>query len=370
MIAFYFGITGFQNGLAIAGDYMSAATLLGITSMVYFKGYDGFVYAVCFFIGWPIILFLMAERLRNLGKFTFADIASYRLDQNRIRTFAAIGSLTVVCFYLIVQMVGAGQLIQLLFGLEGQAGRLFKPLAYTKTFVMLSAALLSVTFAPALRDLLIRGKIRSEVNHPISRLIRAVYEPFVYIALRRPITTLAIGVLAVASSIPVWLRLGSEFMPALNEGDILYMPTTLPGLSIEEAKRQLARQDAILAGFPEVERVFGKVGRAETPTDPAPLSMVETLVMLKPPEQWPTVEVSRWHSGWAPDFLHEPLAYFWPETRPESWDELVAKLGASLQLPGWTGAYTMPIRARVDMLTTMSSVEAAQGAFEMVQRRV
>ena len=112
------GITGFQNGLAIAGDYMSAATLLGLTSMVYFKGYDGFIYAVCFFIGWPIILFLIAERLRNLGKFTFADIASYRLDQNRIRTFAAIGSLTVVCFYLIVQMVGAGQLIQLLFGVE------------------------------------------------------------------------------------------------------------------------------------------------------------------------------------------------------------------------------------------------------------
>jgi cation/acetate symporter len=112
------GITGFQNGLAIAGDYMSAATLLGLTSMVFFKGYDGFIYAVCFFIGWPIIMFLMAERLRNLGKFTFADIASYRLDQNRIRTFAAIGSLTVVCFYLIVQMVGAGQLIQLLFGLE------------------------------------------------------------------------------------------------------------------------------------------------------------------------------------------------------------------------------------------------------------
>ncbi len=238
------------------------------------------------------------------------------------------------------------------FGLEGQAGRLFKPLAYTKTFVMLSAALLSVTFAPALRDLLIRGKIRSEVDHPISRLIRAVYEPFVYIALRRPITTLAIGVLAVASSIPVWLRLGNEFMPALNEGDILYMPTTLPGLSIEEAKRQLARQDAILAGFPEVERVFGKVGRAETPTDPAPLSMVETLVMLKPSELWPTVEISRWHSDWAPDFLHAPLDYFWPETRAETWDELVAKLGASLQLPGWTGAYTMPIRARVDMLST------------------
>lgn len=112
------GITGFQNGLAIAGDYMSAATLLGLTSLVYFKGFDGFIYSISFFVGWPIILFLIAERLRNLGKFTFADIASYRLDQNRIRTFAAFGSLTVVCFYLIVQMVGAGQLIQLLFGLE------------------------------------------------------------------------------------------------------------------------------------------------------------------------------------------------------------------------------------------------------------
>ena len=122
------GITGFQNGLAIAGDYMSAATLLGITSMVYFKGYDGFVYAVCFFVGWPIIMFLMAERLRNLGRFTFGDVASYRFAQppvrifaaisTLIRTFAAIRSLTVVCFYLIAQMVGAGQLIQLLFGLE------------------------------------------------------------------------------------------------------------------------------------------------------------------------------------------------------------------------------------------------------------
>src|SRR5690349_21117829 len=112
------GITGFQNGLAIAGDYMSAATLLGLSSLIFAKGYDGFVYTISFFVGWPIILFLMAERLRNLGKFTFADIASYRLDQSRIRTFAAFGSLTVVCFYLIVQMVGAGQLIQLLFGLE------------------------------------------------------------------------------------------------------------------------------------------------------------------------------------------------------------------------------------------------------------
>ena len=112
------GISGFQHGLAIAGDYMSAATLLGLSSLVFAKGYDGFVYTVAFFMGWPVITFLMAERLRNLGKFTFADIVSYRLDQNRIRTFAAFGSLTVVCCYLVVQMVGAGQLIKLLFGLD------------------------------------------------------------------------------------------------------------------------------------------------------------------------------------------------------------------------------------------------------------
>jgi cation/acetate symporter len=112
------GITGFQNGLAIAGDYMSAATLLGLTAMVYGQGYDGYIYMLCFFAGWPIILFLMAERLRNLGKFTFSDITAYRLDQGKVRTMAAISSLTVVCFYLIAQMVGAGQLIKLLFGLD------------------------------------------------------------------------------------------------------------------------------------------------------------------------------------------------------------------------------------------------------------
>src|SRR6185369_4378212 len=112
------GITGFQNGLAIAGDYMSAATLLGLTAMVYTQGYDGYIYMLAFFAGWPVILFLMAERLRNLGKFTFSDITAYRLDQGKVRTMAAISSLTVVCFYLIAQMVGAGQLVKLLFGLQ------------------------------------------------------------------------------------------------------------------------------------------------------------------------------------------------------------------------------------------------------------
>ncbi len=238
------------------------------------------------------------------------------------------------------------------FGLTGQAGRLFRPLAYTKTFVMLSAAILSVTLAPALRDLLIRGKTRSEKDHPVSRFIIRLYQPFVFVALRRPITTILIGVFAVASAIPLALRLGSEFMPPLNEGDMLYMPTTLPNVSIGEATRQLQRQDAILKSFPEVRTVFGKVGRAETATDPAPLSMIETVVQLHPPSQWPKVHEHRWYSSWAPGFVKPALQPFWPEERAETWDELVAKLNGALRLPGWTNAWTMPIRARVDMLTT------------------
>ncbi len=238
------------------------------------------------------------------------------------------------------------------FGLSGQAGRLFKPLAFTKTFVMLSAAVLSVTLAPALRDMLLRGQVRSEANHPVSKAILRVYAPFVYVALRRPITTLLIGVLAMASTVPIFLKLGSEFMPPLNEGDVLYMPTTLPNVSIEEAKRQLELQDGIIASLPEVSTVFGKVGRAETPTDPAPLSMVETIVQLKAPSEWPRVHEDRWYSAWAPAALRGALSRVWPEERPESWDALVAKMNAKLQLPGWTNAFTMPIKARVDMLST------------------
>jgi Cu(I)/Ag(I) efflux system membrane protein CusA/SilA len=237
------------------------------------------------------------------------------------------------------------------FGLSGQAGRLFRPLAFTKTFVMLSAALLSITLAPALRDLLLRGKIRSEANHPVSRLIISLYEPFVRIALKRPLTTLSIGLFAVLSAVPLFWRLGSEFMPPLNEGDLLYMPTTMPSISIEEAKRQLELQDGALRQFPEVKRVFGKVGRAETPTDPAPLSMVETVVELHPPESWPRQKVPRFFSAW-PAPLRRALGIIWPEQRPETWEELVQKLNASLQFPGWTNAFTMPIKTRIDMLTT------------------
>jgi Cu(I)/Ag(I) efflux system membrane protein CusA/SilA len=237
------------------------------------------------------------------------------------------------------------------FGLNGQAGRLFKPLAYTKTFVMLSAAVLSVTLAPALRDLLVVGNIRPEHKHPVSRTIIHFYRPFVHIALKRPITTLLIGAFALVSAIPPLLRLGTEFMPPLNEGDVLYMPTTLPNVSIEEAKRQLERQDKILASFPEVKSVFGKVGRAETPTDPAPISMVETIVQLKPQSQWPHMRVKRFYASW-PSWAQSIFRPVWPDQRPESYEELIGKMNAGLQMPGWSNAFTMPIKTRIDMLTT------------------
>lgn len=238
------------------------------------------------------------------------------------------------------------------FTLTGQAGRLFRPLAYTKTFVMLSAAVLSITFAPALRDLLLRGRIRSEARHPLSRAIARVYRPFVFVALRNPKSTLAIGLLAVLSAVPLARELGHEFMPPLEEGDVLYMPTTFPNLSIEEAKRQLQLQDRVFRGFPEVASVFGKAGRAETATDPAPLTMVETTVRLKPAEAWRKLERRRWWSAWAPSWLAPAFRPLWPDRTRITWEELTGEMNRAMQLPGWTNAYTMPIKARVDMLST------------------
>ena len=238
------------------------------------------------------------------------------------------------------------------FSLTGQAGRLFKPLAYTKTFVMLISAVLSITFAPALRDVLIRGKIRSEKKHPLSRLIKAIYEPFVYVALRRPKSTIALGLFALASAVPIGLRLGSEFMPPLNEGDLLYMPITFPNISIEEGKRQLQYQDRMLRSFPEVKTVFGKIGRADSATDPAPITMVETTVQLRPANEWRKKHHDRWYSGWSPGWLKPVFRPIWPEDQPMSWEELTTEMNGKMQFPGWTNAWTMPIKTRVDMLTT------------------
>jgi len=237
------------------------------------------------------------------------------------------------------------------FTLPGQAGRLFKPLAYTKTAVMLISAVLSITLAPSLRDVLIRGRIFPEHKHPVSRALIGIYRPFVYVALRRPKSTVALGIFALISAIPLAMKLGHEFMPPLNEGDMLYMPITLPNISIEEAKRQLQMQDRMLRDFPEVRTVFGKVGRAETPTDPAPITMVETTVQLAPEKEWRKLHDERFYSKW-PRWLQAPFRPFFPDEHRITWEELTTEMNRKMQFPGWTNAWTMPIKTRVDMLTT------------------
>jgi len=257
------------------------------------------------------------------------------------------------------------------FTLEAQEGRLFRPLAFTKNFVMAFAAILAITLGPAIALLVIRqkrfefrprwlawlvnaivvGKIHSEEKHPISRPLMRLYHPVVEFALEHKWTVVLTSILVVVLTIPVFLRLGSEFMPPLDEGSLLYMPTTLPGISVTEAQKVLQVQDKILMSFPEVDHVFGKSGRAETATDPAPYSMGETVVVLKPHDQWR--RKPRWYSDWAPEWLQRILRHPWPDRI--STQELVygpGGLNEALQLPGMSNAWTMPIKARIDMLTT------------------
>src|SRR5512136_1383597 len=269
-------------------------------------------------------------------------------DRHRLLAEAAREVTPAIFFSLIIVAVS----FLPVFALTGEAGRLFRPLAFTKTFVMLAAAVLSITFAPALRDLLVRGRIRPEARHALSQAIVRVYRPFVFVALRNPKSTVAIGLLAILSAVPLALRLGNEFMPPLNEGDVLYMPTTFPNVSIEEVKRQLQAQDRVFRSFPEVLTVFGKAGRAETATDPAPLTMVETTVRLRPPEEWRLLPRERWYSSWAPGWLQAVLRPFWPDRTRITFEELTAEMNRAMQFPGWTNAYTMPIKPRVDMLST------------------
>ena len=256
-----------------------------------------------------------------------------------------------------------------IFTLVDQEGRLFTPLAWTKNLTLFIAALLAITLDPALRMLFTRmdfvsfrprflawmfnqatvGRYHPEEKHPISRALFAVYEPACRFVLRFPKATILASILIVLSSIPVYLRLGHEFMPPLNEGTMLYMPTTLPGISVTEATRLLQTQGRVLRSFPEVQSVFGKAGRADTSTDPAPLSMMETTVVLKPVTEWRSKD--RWYSQWAPEWLKAAvLRRITPDRL--TWDELVAEMDKALQMPGVTNAWTMPIKARIDMLTT------------------
>ena len=257
------------------------------------------------------------------------------------------------------------------FTLEGQEGRLFNPLAYTKNFSMAIAAFLAITLDPAIRllfthmdpykfkpkflskivNVVLVGKIHSEENHPISRPLMKIYHPVCELVLRHTWAVVILAVLTVAATVPVFNRLGSEFMPPLNEGVLLYMPTTLPGISVTQTQQLLQVMDKKLKSFPEVERVFGKAGRAETATDPAPFSMMETVVVLKPESEWP--KLPRWYSSWAPNWLQGILRRAWPDHK--SMEELIYGAGGmndAMQIPGVSNAWTMPIKARIDMLTT------------------
>ena len=240
------------------------------------------------------------------------------------------------------------------FTLEDQSGRMFKPLAYTKTWSMAAAALLSVTLVPVLMGWFIRGKIKPEHQNPINRLLIKIYHPLVDLVLKWRKTTLLVALLVTLSALYPLSRMGSEFMPPLYEGDLLYMPTTLPGISITKARELLQQTDRIIASFPEVERVFGKVGRAETATDPAPLSMLETTIMLKPEEQWRKVHQPQFYSAWPEELelLKKPLRLVLPEERAISVSELTTELNNAIQFPGLTNAWTMPIKTRIDMLST------------------
>jgi len=210
------------------------------------------------------------------------------------------------------------------FALEGTEGRLFKPLAFTKTYSMGFSALLAITFTPALAVLLIKGKIRGDKSSLNQWLVK-VYSPVVHFAVRFRYWVIGAAVLSMLVTIPVFLKLGNEFMPPLNEGSILYMPTTLPGMSITESSKILQSMDRQLKQFPEVERVFGKIGRSTSATDPAPLSMVETVITLKPKDQW-----------------REGL----------EWDDLIAEMDEKLRYPGMPNIWWMPIQTRTEMLTT------------------
>ena len=253
------------------------------------------------------------------------------------------------------------------FTLVDQEGRLFKPLAYTKTLALALAALLAVTLDPAVRMLFARmdpfkfrprwlawlvngvtvGKYYPEEEHPISRALFWLYEKPCRLVLRHPKTTIALAVLIVATTVPVYLKLGNEFMPPLNEGTVLYMPTTLPGLSVTEAQRLMELEDRTLKTFPEVITVFGKAGRADTSTDPAPFSMMETVVALKPMNEWRHRE--RFFSNWPKPF-RVVLGHVWSEYI--SWEDLINEFDGALQIPGNVNAWTMPIKARIDMLST------------------
>ncbi len=256
----------------------------------------------------------MAARQAEGGELSAADY----LDIS-IRSAKQVGP--AIFFSVLIMVVS----FLPVFLLEGQEGKLFRPLAFTKTFVLLGSAIIAITLVPTLMTLLTRGRFRSEEKNPVTRILNALYRPVISWVLRWRKTTLAINVLALLITVPMIMRIGSEFMPPLDEGSLLFMPVTLPNASITEVNRVMQVQDAIIKSVPEVDLVLGKSGRAETSTDPAPVSMIETIILLKPRETW----------------------------RPGlTTNDIIAELDAKLQIPGVRNGWTQPIINRINMLST------------------
>jgi Cu(I)/Ag(I) efflux system membrane protein CusA/SilA len=291
--------------------------------------------------------------------------AGGRGDFHRVRLDALLEVGPGVFFSLLVIAVA----FLPVFTLVDQEGRLFRPLALSKNLAMAIAAVLAITLDPAIRMLFARiepfrfrprwlawlatqiavGTYHAEDRHPVSRLLQRLYEGPCRFVLRHPRATVAAAVVIVASAVPVYLRLGSEFMPPLREGTLLYMPSAVePGMSVAEAQKALQLQDKLLMTFPEVAGVFGKAGRASTSTDPAPFTMMETTVLLKPETEWR--EKPRWYSSWAPGWLKTALRPVWPDRISDA--ELEDQMNRAVQLPGISNAWTMPIKGRLDMLST------------------
>lgn len=250
-----------------------------------------------------------------------------------------------------------------IFTLGGESARMFAPLAWTKTFAIAAGAILGITVVPALMVLFVKGRIPREERNPLNRLSEAIYEPFFWICLRHPLATLFTTLLLGASAIYPATRLGSEFMPKLDEGDLLYMPTTAASVSVGKAREILQQTDKLIATVPEVQRVHGKIGRADTATDPAPLSMIETVAQLETDRsKWRTRTVPRFYDGW-PEWLRGPCASVWPKTRPITTEELKfgwtdadgtrhRGLDEIVKLPGVANAWPYPIENRLAMLAT------------------
>ncbi len=254
------------------------------------------------------------------------------------------------------------------FALEAQEGRMFKPFALAKTIAMIVAALLTLTLDPALRIVLLTkqqrepekapsgflrkrlvlSNLETEDNHPLSRRLYLIYESVVLWSLRHRMLVLGSALALMMLTVPVYLHMNHEFMPDLYEGSLLYMPATMPGLPVEDARRLLIASDRVIAQFPEVARVLGKAGRADTSTDPAPLSMFESVIILKPQSEWRHVDT--WYTGWAPQSLRQMLRHVTPDTI--SREDLVARMNQALALPGFNSVWIMPIRGRLDMLST------------------